>query len=119
MPPPPRLDCRNDRTSDANANSRGNLVRAKLLPPLLVGLPHDLCSWQVELSRSQEPEESRVVVSVVAESLGGSLSVGGDQARSEQVLPERLEGLLLSLVAGDQLMTGDCLYEPAGMVTHR
>lgn len=37
-------------------------IRPKVLPPLLLIDDHDLRLWQVELPRSEEPEERRIVV---------------------------------------------------------
>jgi hypothetical protein len=91
-------------------HSRGNLVRAKLLPPLLVGLPHHLRSWQVELSRPQESEEGGVIVSVVAKSLGCCFAVGRDEVGREQILSERLEGCLLLLVAAASVTGPSTLF---------
>lgn len=80
-------------------DSRSNVIRSKLLPPLLIRRPHLLCLGEVKLASPQEPKEGRVVEPVILDP-GGQLGVvRWDQALGEEFLPELGEGGFLGGVA--------------------
>jgi hypothetical protein len=78
-------------------NSPGNVIRSELPPPLLTSLPHDPRTFNIKLSRPQEPQQMLVRESVVSRSWSNPLV---RRVRRDQVLrfEERAElgkGLLL------------------------
>jgi len=54
-----------DLSSSFSTDSRRDIIRPKLLPPLLIRLPHERRLGQIKLPRPQETEQSLIVISIV------------------------------------------------------
>lgn len=78
-------------------DSRSNVIRAKLFPPLFVGLPHDLGLGDIKFTRPQEPQEGVVIETVIANTLNKRFFVAfsGDEARGQKLCSEGFKGGLL------------------------
>ena len=47
-------------------NSRSNIISPKVLPPLFISLPHDLCFWQIKLPSPEEPQQGLIIKSIIS-----------------------------------------------------